>query len=257
MVALPLSLLLRRQQTELDQLAARRAVLDPIARSVDTQRSLLLHRDASGRVLRGQKGVENERRVYQGEVDDRLTALAVALAVGPWERAVQESDALREDWSLLGRRFNEHRLTADESDQGHGLLVEQTLQIIDLLELAQAGRKAEPVDQAAATATTLPARRRAAPTPASLQAERVLLDSKTRTIETERHLMLAALLLLGLAALRLARPVRVIAEPSSERPAPQTQAVVAGHLFDRLRRNSDTTPSELPPDSRLPDARQP
>jgi len=253
MVALPLSLLLRRQQTELDQLAARRAVLDPIARSVDAQRSLLLHRGAAGRVLRGQPGVENERRVYQGEVDDRLTALAVALAVGPWERAVQESDALREDWSLLARRFSERRLSADESDQGHGLLVEQTLQIVDLLDLAQAGHK---VDPASAQNTAFVPQRRAVPTQASLQAERAWLDEKTGAIETERRLMVLAMLVLGLVALRLARPVRAMAVDKRGEPAPQTQAVVADRLFDRLRR-SDGTPSELPPDSRLGDVRQP
>lgn len=254
MVALPLSLLMRRQQTELDQLAARRAVLDPIARSVDAQRSLLLHRGAAGRVLRGQSGVEAERRVYQGEVDDRLTALAVALTVGPWERAVQESDALREDWSLLARRFAEHRLTADESDQGHALLVEQTLQVIDLLDLAQAGHKRE---QASTNlATTLTPRRRPVPTLASLQAERAWLDEQTGAIQSERRWLAVALLVLGLLAFRLARPVRVVAEPRHRDSAPQAQAVEAERLISRLRR-SDTTPSELPPDSRLGDVRQP
>jgi hypothetical protein len=253
MVALPLSVLLRRQQTELDQLAVRRAVLDPMARSVDAQRSLLLHKGATGRVLRGQSGVEPERRVYQGEVDDRLTALAIALAVGPWERAVQENDALREGWSLLVRRYGDRRLSAEESDEGHGLLVEQTLQILDLLDMAQSGH---PVDQAAASAPVAPPPRRAVPTQASLQAERNALDRKTAAIEMERRLVLLAMLVLGLTALRLARPVRAVAVDESGRPAPQTQAVEAGRLFDRLRR-SDTTPSELPPDSRLPDARQP
>lgn len=248
MVALPLSLLLRRQQTELDQLAARRAVLDPIARSVDAQRSLLQHRDAAGQVLRGQPKLEPQRRVVQGEVDKRLVALAVALDVGPWERVVQESDALRGAWSLLARRVIERSLRADESDDGHGLLIDQTLQIIDLLDLAGSGRA---VAQAASTS-----RPRAVPTPAALQAEGLLIDERAAAIRLERRLLLAAMLLLTLLALRLARPVRVVAEPSRSQPEPPAQAVEAGRLFDRLRRK-DNTPSELPPDSRIGDVRQP
>lgn len=252
MVALPLSLLLRRQQTELDQLGARRAVLDPMARSIDAQRSLLLHRNAAGRVLRGEPKLEAERSVAQGEVDDRLTALAVALAVGPWERAVHESDALREDWSRLARRYLEHRLSADESDLGHALLVEQTLQIMDLLDLAQAGRQGE---RAAADPAPAP-RRRPVPTLASLQAERALLDEQTGAIHRERQGLALGSLVLGLLALRLARPARVVTEPESQGRVPQAKEVEAERLISRLRR-SDTMPSELPPDSRLPDARQP
>lgn len=251
MVALPLSLLLRRQQSELDQLAARRAVLDPIARSVDAQRSLLAHRDAAGQVLRGQPKLEPLRRVAQGEVDDRLLALAVALDIGPWERAMQESDALRGGWSLLARRVIERSLRAEESDDGHGLLIDQTLQIVDLLDLAGSGR---------AIAQATPASRaRSVPTPAALRAEGVLLDEKAAAIRLERRLLLAAMLLLTLLALRLARPVRVVAQASRSQPEPQAQAVEAGRLFERLRRRNskDNTPSELPPDSRIGDVRQP
>lgn len=252
MVALPLSLLLRRQQTELDQLAARRAVLDPIARSVDAQRSLQLHRAAAGKVLRGQTQVEPERRVVQAEVDDRLIALAVALDVGPWEPVVQESDALRGNWSQLTRRVIERTLRAEESDDGHGLLVDQTLQIIDLLDLAGSGRL-----HVQAAATPQPARRasgaghRPVPSPADLQAERAQIDEKAAATRLERRLLLAAMLLLTVLALRIARPVRVVEQASRGDPAPPAKAVEAGRLFERLRSRKDNTPSELPPDSRI------
>ena len=133
MVALPLGQVLRYQNADLQALLAQRAGLDPVARAVDVQRSLLLHRDLAAQVLRGKRALENERRVLQGEVDDRVTALAMALMAGAWERAVRESDALREDWSLLARQVNERSLGAGESDQAHRLLVEQTLQVMDLL----------------------------------------------------------------------------------------------------------------------------
>ena len=133
MVALPLGQVLRYQNADLQSLLAQRAGLDPVARAVDVQRSLLVHRDLAAQVLRGKRALEDERRVRQGEVDDRVGALAVALMNGAWERAVRESDALREDWSLLARQVLQRNLGASESDQAHRLLIEQTLQVMDLL----------------------------------------------------------------------------------------------------------------------------
>ena len=258
MVALPLSQLLRRQQAELDQLAARHAVLNPIARAVDSERSLLQHGDVAARVLRGRPELESERRVRQGEVDDRLTALAVALATGPWERAVHESDALREDWSLLARRLLAHNLSADDSEQGHRLLVEQSLQVIDLLDQAQPGHA---TDEASAQA---PAPRRARPTPASLQAEHAALDRRHDSVAAERRNLLIGLLALAAVALWLARPLWPRSTRSGEGSVPDdadtpsrpAQAEETGRLMARLRR-SDASPSELPPDSRIGDLRQP
>lgn len=255
MVALPLSQLLRRQQAELDQLAARRAVLNPIARAVDTERSLLQHRDAASQVLRGRPELEDERRLRQREVDDRLVALAVALATGPWERAVQESDALRGDWSLLARRLLARSLSADDSEHGHRLLVEQALQVIDLLDQAQPARAG---DEASARVGNP---RHRLSTEAALQGERTALDRRRAGIETERGLMLLGLLALGLVALWLAWPLWRRPRPArtpkdADTPSRPAQAEETGRLMARLRRN-DAPPSELPPDSRMDDVRQP
>jgi hypothetical protein len=46
---------------------------------------------------------------------------------------VEESNALREDWALLARQIQQRQIAAPESDLGHRLLVEQTLQVIDLV----------------------------------------------------------------------------------------------------------------------------
>ena len=244
MVGLPLSQLLHRQQDELDRLSARRAVLDPIARAVDTERSLLLHRDAASRMLRGRPDLETERRVRQGEVDDRLMALAIALDIGPSERAVQESDALRGDWSLLARRLLARSLSADDSDQGHRLLVEQTLQIVDLLDQARPAAGA-----------------RTRPTLATLQAEGTALDQRRDRIRAERRDLAVGLLALAIAALWLVRPLwprtaRPGAAPADDGlPTRPAQSEETGRLLARLRRG-DAPPSEQPPDSRLDDLRQ-
>jgi len=133
MVALPLFQVLRYQDAELQAALQEQAGLDPVARTVAVQRSLLAHREVAGRVLRGQTALEAERLARQGEVDERVAQLAGALVVVATERAMEESNALREDWALLARQIQQRQITAPESDLGHRLLVEQTLQVIDLV----------------------------------------------------------------------------------------------------------------------------
>jgi hypothetical protein len=145
MVAVPLLQLLRYQGSEAESLAAARMGLDPVGRAVDVQRGLLAHRDAAAQVLIGHQNFEPERQLRQGEVDERLTSLATTLASGPWQRAISESDALREDWLSLARQFAGHSLAASESDQAHRLLIEQTLQVIDLVADAGAPHAAATV----------------------------------------------------------------------------------------------------------------
>lgn len=133
MVALPLFQVLRYQSAELQAAMAEQAGLDPVVRSVAVQHSLVTHRDLAGRVLRGQTALEAERLSRQGEVDERVAQLAGALVVVATERALEESHALREDWALLARQIQQRQVSAPESDLGHRLLVEQTLQVIDLV----------------------------------------------------------------------------------------------------------------------------
>ena len=139
-VALPLGQVLRYQSAEMELLAAQREGLNPVTRAVDVQRGLLAHRDTTAEVLGGDQRMEPERRVRQAEVDERLAYLAVALTTGPWDRAVRESDALRDDWLLLSRDLMAGRVEAAESEQAHRLLVEQTLQVLDLLADASTPR---------------------------------------------------------------------------------------------------------------------
>ncbi|MDZ7589811.1 MAG: hypothetical protein U5L05_03790 [Rubrivivax sp.] len=133
MVALPLYQVLRYQGAELQAAMEEQAGLDPVVRSVAVQRSLLVHRDVAGRVLRGQAALEAERRLRQDDVDERVAQLAGALVVVATDRAVEESNALREDWARLARQIQRRQVNAPESDLGHRLLVEQTLQVIDLV----------------------------------------------------------------------------------------------------------------------------
>ena len=133
LVALPVVQLLRYQSAELHALAAAQAGLDPVARSVQLQRGLLAHRDLAGLVLRGQEKLEPERRLRRAAVDESLGALAVSLSGGHWEQAIGEADALRDDWTQLAREVQARSVDAPTSDKAHGLLVEQTLQVIDLV----------------------------------------------------------------------------------------------------------------------------
>ncbi|MDE2372258.1 MAG: hypothetical protein KGN16_25035 [Burkholderiales bacterium] len=133
MVVLPLVQVLRYQNAELQALLDQRARLDPMARSVQVQRGLMVHRDLAARVLRGQLALEPQRRQRRLEVDARLSDLAVAIAAGPWERAAVEFDDLHEDWTALAQRIEARSLAAEASDQSHRLLIEQVLQLMDLV----------------------------------------------------------------------------------------------------------------------------
>ena len=133
LVALPVVQLLRYQSAELEALAGGRAKLDPVARAVHLQRGLLAHRDIAGQVLGGLPALEPERRQRQNDVDGRMAAMAVALATGRWELAIGEADDLQQDWRLLTQQVTARSIDPPGSDRAHRLLVEQTLQVIDLV----------------------------------------------------------------------------------------------------------------------------
>jgi hypothetical protein len=136
LVALPVVQLLRYQTSELDALNAGRAKLDPVARAVHLQRGLLAHRDIAGQVLGGHAGLESERQLRQREVDGRMAAMMVALATGRWDQAVGEADDLHQDWRQLTQQVAARSIDPPGSDRAHRLLVEQTLQVIDLVAAA-------------------------------------------------------------------------------------------------------------------------
>ncbi len=255
-VALPLGQVLRDQQAELERLGARGAALDPLARSVDVQRGLLKHGDVAGLVLRGNAAAEADRRVCQSEVEDRMLALAMSLAAGPWERALREGDVLRDDWHLLAERVSTRRVTALDSDGGHRLLVEQTLAIIDILDAAQLGGLR---DQRAAAALSdlyaLPRRAaRSHGTAPAWSAELARFDTalpaaahelraaRQRT-EQARNTLLAAVAGLAFLTLLLARPLWRLSltltsnKHGNEGPPPvePDKRVLADGLFHRLR----------------------
>lgn len=133
MVALPLIQVLRFHAADAEALSATRARLDPVARAFELQRGLIAHRDSAALVLGGQTRAEPERRLRQGEVDQRVAGLDAALADGLWPRAQDETAALRDDWVRLAPQIAARALSAAESDQAHRLLVEQTLQVVDLV----------------------------------------------------------------------------------------------------------------------------
>jgi hypothetical protein len=136
LVVLPVVQLLRYQAAELNALSAGRAKLDPVARAVHLQRGLLAHRDIAGQVLGGHPALEPERKLRQNEVDGRMAAMMVALATGRWDLAIGEADDLHQDWRQLTQQVSARSIDPPGSDRAHRLLVEQTLQVIDLVAAA-------------------------------------------------------------------------------------------------------------------------
>ena len=133
MCLLPLWQVLRYQSTEIERGRAAEFGPDAAVLAVAVQRALLGHRDAAGQVLRGQPALEAERRELQVQVDLRLVELHHGVRLRGPQPAVQETQAMRSDWLQLAQRVLKRSLTADASDAAHRLLVEQTLQVIDLV----------------------------------------------------------------------------------------------------------------------------
>jgi hypothetical protein len=140
LIALPLWQVLRFQNAELAALRAEREGLDPMARAIAVQRGLLVHRPLAAQVLDGEVRVEPERRLRQVEIDLRVAALTRSLAGSSRERAGLETEALRNDWSVLAQQVRALRISAAQSNEAHGLLLEQTLLVIDLVADAMSPR---------------------------------------------------------------------------------------------------------------------
>ena len=133
MCVLPLVQVLRYQGLEIQRARSANPEQDAGMLAVSLQRGLLGHRDAAGQVLRGLSASENERRLRQVEVDTRLAMLDHAVAERGPDRALQETQDMRRDWVQLVQQVLGRKVSADASDAAHRLLVEQTLQVIDLV----------------------------------------------------------------------------------------------------------------------------
>lgn len=133
MVVTPLVDVVRRQAADLQTLLGARAGLEPLARALDVQRALIVHRAAAALVLGGHVDAEPQRRARETEVDARLGALSDTLARGHYALALEEDAALRADWTALVERIVARRIDARGSDASHRLLIEQVLQVMDLV----------------------------------------------------------------------------------------------------------------------------
>lgn len=132
-VLLPLTPVWRHTGQEIDSLVAERALLDPLSRALSLQRSLLGHADVAARVLRGRGGLEAERRLRQHAVEADLVALQATLSAGLWTRALGEANALAQDWRQLSWQVAHRSIDPALCAQGHQLLVEQAVQVMDLV----------------------------------------------------------------------------------------------------------------------------
>jgi hypothetical protein len=267
MVALPLGQVLRYQDAELQTLAEQRAALDPIARAVDVQRSLLVHRPLASAVLRGDKAQEPARQLRQADVDARMVVLGEALVAGPWPLAAREGEALRFDWALLAHQVATRSVAAPQSDDSHRLRVEQVLQIIDLLAdaLTPVGAAGEEgtawqlarrlphraAHDAGADSAAWPAQM--ADFDSALQAAGGAIGSRQAQVKMTQRALLAALAALVLAQWLLLRQLwrgpaprsATAAEDGQFAAPPHPDRHAAGHLMQRLRRGEDTASAPL------------
>lgn len=133
MVLLPLSGVMRHQAQEFRVLSAERALLDPLSQAVSVQRGLLSHSELCQRLLAGRAPLEPERKLRQAVVDTALWDLKNTLAAGLWVTALAEASQLSLDWRGLTHRIETRALDIRTSQTDHRLLIEQTLQVMDLV----------------------------------------------------------------------------------------------------------------------------
>lgn len=264
-ILLPLGQVLNDQNTELNELAAERAALDPLGVSLSVQRGVLAHREVADRVLRGRSALEPERRIRKGELDDRLRLLQDTLTAGWWVRALRESQSLSADWQALARRIALRQLQPEANLDAHQLLMEQAVQVMDLIETAAA----ESSTGAAVASAGHHLIARANPSSAERQAQLAALEalvlamdsqlsSRQSALKAQRAgtvLALGALLALALTLLltrQRVQPTPPGAEPAADlrrsagRRASdlEPQADAAGPLMERLRGGKSKRESE-------------
>jgi hypothetical protein len=133
MVLLPLGEVLRHQALDIQALTAERALLDPLSQAVAVQRGLLSHSDLCQRLLTGRIQLEPERKLRQAVVDNALFDLKSTLSAGLWVGALGEAGQLTLDWRDLVHRIQARSLDGKTSQDDHRLLIEQTLQVMDLV----------------------------------------------------------------------------------------------------------------------------
>jgi hypothetical protein len=249
LILLPLGQVLRYQGAELTALAAERAALDPLALALGVQRSVIAHRDASDRVLRGRPALEAERRIRQAELDQRLRDLQDTLTAGWWMRALQETQSLAGDWRQLARLVALRQINPADSLDAHQLLMEQAVQVMDLVQAAApAGGSGALAAWSARQLLPLPApgtqnRQQAL---AALEAALLLQDAglleRSAAVRAQRAalgLALGALLALGLTRVLRRAAARPPADPTRDTPAPGEGA---GQRRSHGRRATDLPP---------------
>ena len=136
MVLLPLGEVLRHQTQDIQAMTAERALLDPLSQAVSVQRGLLSHSDLCQRLLAGRSALEPERKLRQAVVDTALWDLKNTLSAGLWVTALGEAGQLTLDWQDLIHRLQARSLDGKTSQADHRLLIEQTLQVMDLVTAA-------------------------------------------------------------------------------------------------------------------------
>ena len=136
MVLLPLGEVVRHQTQDIRALTAERALLDPLSQALAVQRGLLSHSDLCQRLLAGRPQLEPERKLRQAVVDTAIWDLKNTLSAGMWVAALGEAGQLSLDWRNLAARVQSRAVDTHASQADHRLLVEQTLQVMDLVTAA-------------------------------------------------------------------------------------------------------------------------
>jgi methyl-accepting chemotaxis protein len=144
MCAVPLVQLMTYKTSEIGVAEAEDAGIDPVRTAMQLQKSLQTHRGVTGMVLRGDNGLDADRKARAAEVNQHHGKLIEQMQGLGYAKAVEQSRAWKSAWDQLAARVDQRALKPEESFAEHTRLVAQNIDLVDAVADAS-GLSLDPV----------------------------------------------------------------------------------------------------------------
>jgi methyl-accepting chemotaxis protein len=144
MCAVPLVQLMTYKSTEIGVAETEEAGIEPVRTAMQLQHALQTHRGITGLVLRGDNGLDADRKARAAEVNQQHARLIGQMEALGYTKAVEQAKAWKSAWDQLVARVDQRGLKPDESFAEHSRLVGQNIDLIDAVADAS-GLSLDPV----------------------------------------------------------------------------------------------------------------
>jgi len=144
MCAVPLVQLMTYKGSEIAVAEAEKSGIDPLRTAIQLQLALQTHRGVTGMVLRGDNGLEADRKARAAEVNQQHAKLIEQMQALGYAKAVEQSRAWKSAWDQLAAHVEQRGLKPEESFAEHTRLVSQNIDLVDTVADAS-GLSLDPV----------------------------------------------------------------------------------------------------------------